>query len=168
MRASLLLALLASIAACASARPAPADAAGGTPPARPVPRLRASPPRAASPVVVPAGAEVLAQARAVDVRVDVDGRATACRAVALATLLDRAGVFGTSAGDARYVLAVSGDGRRVLFSLAELDPRAGARRVMITRDCDGGGGAGVLHALDDATPARRLAGIDALVVVMAP
>lgn len=109
-----------------------------------------------------------------DVQVAFGGRPVACRAVQVDALLQDAGVLPAESGGARYVLATTRDGRRVLFSLGELDPRGGGRRVVVTRDCDDdGNGAGtgrrrVLLALDDATPSRRLDGVDALLVVAAP
>ncbi len=174
MRTVLATTALACLAACTSAPPAASAHAPGTAVQQMGPRLRASSPRAASPHVVPLDDGALARARTTDVQVAFGGRPVACRAVPVDALLQDAGVLPAGSGGARYVLATARDGRRVLFSLGELDPRGGGRRVVVTRDCDdGGNGAGtgrrrVLLALDDATPARRLDGVDALVVVAAP
>lgn len=174
MRGALAPTLLVCLAACASAQSTGPDAVSAPAP-RADPRLRASSPRPPSPVVVPMDGDALARVPAMEMDVSFGRRHTACRVVAVHRLLEDARLLPVTApaGLERYVLAIAGDGRRVLFSLAELDPHTGGRRVVVTRDCNGGSGEGrgrgrVLLALDDATAARRLDGVETLVVVAAP
>lgn len=98
----------------------------------------------------------------------------ACEGVALIALLRRAGAMSAEplrgADLARRVEAVARDGYRVTFSLAELDPSLGNRRVLLADRCDGE----VLSATDgplrlvvpeDARPARSLRQLETLTVL---
>lgn len=102
------------------------------------------------------------------------GQALRCDGIALSDLpgASEAAPMGALHGPhlARYVLAQARDGRRVLFSLAELDPSAGGRTIDVIASCDANIRADmplllVNGRLDDA---RTLTGLHTLTVVVAP
>ncbi len=74
---------------------------------------------------------------------------------------------------ARYVLVDARDGYRVLYSLAELDPGTGKRRVLLVDRCNGAAlgqedGPLRLIAPEDARPARWVRQVKSITVVTAP
>lgn len=102
------------------------------------------------------------------------GKRHSCEGVALIAVLRQAGAMPSEplrgADLARRVEAVARDGYRVTFSLAELDPSLGNRRVLLADHCDGE----VLPATEgplrlvvpeDARPARSLRQLETLTVL---
>lgn len=153
-------------------RPAPvARAVAGTPP------LRASLPRSASPVVVPLDATALSTLPRETVAATTNGQAVTCNGIPLAALLRAAGAMSASPlrDDQldRYVQVDARDGRRALFSLAELDASLGANPVFVVDRCDGApltAADGPLRLLAPREPraARSLRQVRAITVVAAP
>ncbi|MFT3897944.1 MAG: hypothetical protein QM719_09675 [Thermomonas sp.] len=150
MRASLLLAL-----ACCCALPAQAADAG------------------ADRVAVPLDAATLAALPHEAVSADAHGHHYVCEGVPLVALLRQAGAMPEgelrgAAQLARFVEAGARDGYRVAFSLGELDPATGARRVYVVDRCDGKplGDDGPLRLIvpDDARPARWVRQLDSITV----
>lgn len=97
--------------------------------------------------------------------------------VALADLLRENGAPAGEAlrGDALslFVLATAGDGYRVVFSLAELDPKLGGRRVLVATEADGAAldaahGPLRLVSPDDGRPARWLRDLRRIELLRAP
>jgi hypothetical protein len=167
-----LLLLAWALSGCASAV-APRAAAGPTPETR----GRASPPSAPSPLVVPIDAATRARLPRERVQASAHARALDCEGVPLAALLRDAGAMPETklpgAMLSRYVLVDARDGYRVLYSLAELDPHTGARRVLLVDRCngaplDGEDGPLRLIASDDVRPARWVRQVRSIVVVAAP
>ncbi|WP_407352545.1 hypothetical protein [Luteimonas sp. R10] len=120
------------------------------------PTLRASaprPPEVPSPVAVPLDAAARSRLPRERVRAEVNDEALQCEGVSLAELLRRnerampQRLHGPHL--ARYVLATARDGRRALFSLAELDPATGSTRAYVVDRCGGA-------PLDRATGPLRL------------
>lgn len=102
------------------------------------------------------------------------GQRHACEGVALIAVLRRAGAMSAEplrgADLAHRVEAVARDGYRVTFSLAELDPSLGNRRVLLADRCDGqalspADGPLRLVVPEDARPARSLRQLDTLTVL---
>lgn len=102
------------------------------------------------------------------------GQRHACEGVALIAILRQAGAMSTEPlrgiDLARRVEAVARDGYRVTFSLAELDPSLGNRRVLLADRCDGQAlsatdGPLRLVVPEDARPARSLRQLDTLTVL---
>ncbi|WP_129135228.1 hypothetical protein [Luteimonas sp. YGD11-2] len=178
LRPLLLVPLLAGCAGHPSIATVDADV---SPPARTThdPRLRASVPRAPavpSPVAVPLDARTLSHAARRPIAIPIAGQTLRCVGVALIDLLRTSGAAPMDALHgphlARYVLAQARDGRRVLFSLAELAPAGGSRAVAVVDTCDHDLGIPddallllVDGRLDDA---RTLTGLHTLTVVVAP
>ncbi len=97
-----------------------------------------------------------------------------CEGVALIAVLRHAGAMSAEplrgADLARRVEAVARDGYRVTFSLAELDPSLGNRRVLLADRCDGrplsdADGPLRLVVPEDARPARSLRQLETLTVL---
>ncbi|GAA5004526.1 molybdopterin-binding protein [Pseudoluteimonas lycopersici] len=154
MRASILLGL-----ACCCAFPVHAVDAG----------MAAS----ATTVSIPLDAATLAALPRETVDADSHGHALACEGVPLVALLRKSGAMpdGELRGVqlARFVEADARDGYRVVFSLGELDPATGARRVFVVDRCDGkplGDDVGPLRLLvpDDGRPARWLRQLESITV----
>jgi hypothetical protein len=133
----------------------------------------ALPAQAADPVSIPLDPATLAALPRETVNADAHGHALTCEGVSLAALLRRAGAMpdselrGTQL--ARFVRAGARDGYRVVFSLGELDPATGARRVFVVDRCDGkplDADIGPLRLLvpDDARPARWVRQLDSITV----
>lgn len=144
------------------------------------PALRASAPGATplpSPVVVPLDADSLARHRHVPLPPPTPSAPLSCSGVPLADLLDGAGVLqaGTTGPSPppRYVLAASEDGRRVLFSLAELDPSTGDTHAFVVDHCESHAGQSPRLALqlltsDRGRSGRNLDHVASITVVTAP
>lgn len=114
---------------------------------------------------IPLDATTLSALPRETVQADSHGHALACEGVALVALLRHAGAMpetelrGTQL--ARVVEAAARDGYRVAFSLGELDPATGGRRVFVVDRCDGkplDADVGPLRLLvpDDLRPARSV------------
>ena len=112
---------------------------------------------------VPLDAATLAALPREAVNANAHGKSYACEGVSLVALLRHAGAMpdGELRGAqlARIVRAEARDGYRVAFSLGELDPATGARRVFVVDRCDGkplDAETGPLRLIvpDDARPAR--------------
>jgi hypothetical protein len=74
---------------------------------------------------------------------------------------------------ASYVLVTARDGYRAAYSLAELDPTLGNRKVLLVDRCDGkplddADGPLRLIAPEDARPARWVRQVQSIAVVAAP
>jgi len=172
LRLSLGFALAAGLAACAGAGPvresAPDLATHGG---------HASEPSAPSPFVVPLDAATLAKLPRETVQASAHGESLDCEGVALDALLRATGVLPADKLPgpqlARYVLVGARDGYRVLYSLAELDPGTGKRRVLLADRCDGAAlgqkdGPLRLIAPEDVRPARWVRQVKSITVVTAP
>lgn len=174
-RITLGTALAAALSACAGAGPvretAPAEAPhadhGG----------RASEPSAPSPFVVPLDAATLSKLPRQTVQAAAHGKTLNCEGVALDGLLRATGALPTDklpgAQLARYLLVEARDGYRVLYSLAELDPGTGKRRVLLVDRCNDAAlsdedGPLRLIAPEDTRPARWVRQVKSITVVTAP
>ncbi|QCO67171.1 hypothetical protein E5843_04145 [Luteimonas yindakuii] len=143
------------------------------------PRLRASVPRAPavpSPVAVPLDAMTLSSVPRRRITARAAERTLHCEGVPLFELLRATGSVpaGPLHGPqlSRYVLAQARDGRRVLFSLAELDPAPGGPAIDVVDRCNGDvpglADAPLLLVDGDLDDARSLSGLHTLTVVVAP
>ncbi|HJR74678.1 MAG TPA: molybdopterin-dependent oxidoreductase [Luteimonas sp.] len=172
LRLSLGIAIAASLSACAGAGPvreaAPEDVEHGG---------HASEPSAPSPFVVPLDAATLAKLPRERARAEAHGKSLDCEGVALDALLRASGALPADKLPgpqlARYVLVDARDGYRVLYSLAELDPGTGKRRVLLADRCNGaplGEDDGPLRLIapEDARPARWVRQVKSITVVTAP
>lgn len=131
-----------------------------------------------SPLSVPVDPAILATLpRESMIVARAQGKPLRCEGFSLAALLARAGVFdGEPLGDERlasYVLVAAQEGRRVLYSLAELAPAAGNDPVFLVDRCDGqpldaGHGPLQLVAPHEARNARWLRKVKSITVVAAP
>jgi hypothetical protein len=124
-------------------------------------------------IPVPLDAATLAALPRETVDADAHGHALTCEGVPLVALLRKAGAMPDSelrgALLARVVRADARDGYRVVFSLGELDPATGGRRVFVVDRCDGkplGDDVGPLRLIvpDDARPARRVRQLESITV----
>lgn len=135
---------------------------------------------AASPAAIPARVEVPLAAghwRSLPreaVHASAHGQSLDCSGVALLAVLRQAGAMPEDALRgahlARRVEISARDGYRVTFSLAELDPTLGNRRVMLVDQCGGkalDADSGPLRLIvpDDARPARGIRQIEQIVVL---
>ncbi len=172
LRLSFWIALAAGLSACAGAGPvreaAPEHAGHGG---------RASEPSAPSPFSVPLDAATLAKLPRESARAEAHGKPLQCEGVALDALLRASGALPADKLPgpqlARYVLVDARDGYRVLYSLAELDPGTGKRRVLLADRCNGAAlgeedGPLRLIAPEDARPARWVRQVKSITVVTAP
>ncbi|OYW15540.1 MAG: hypothetical protein B7Y82_11790 [Sphingomonadales bacterium 32-65-25] len=96
---------------------------------------------AALPTSLPVDAATLARLPVANATLTAHGKSHACTGVWLA---DLAAAAGLPAGEAlrgpaltTLIVAEAGDGYRVAFSLAELDPKLGNRAVLVANACDG-------------------------------
>lgn len=161
--------VLGGLSACASsAAPLAAAAASGG---------HASEPIGASPIAIPLDTAALSALPREPVRATAHGQALNCEGVALAALLRAAGAMPPDKLPgpllSRYVLVDARDGYRVLYSLAELDPGTGNRKVYLVDRCDDKPlddeqGPLRLVAPEDARPARWVRQIKSITVVAAP
>lgn len=126
-----------------------------------------------NPIAVPLDAATLAALPREAVQADSHGHALTCEGIDLVALLRHAGAMpdGELRGAqlARFVRADARDGYRVAFSLGELDPATGARRVFVVDRCDGkplGDDVGPLRLLvpDDLRPARWVRQLQSITV----
>lgn len=163
--------LFACLSACATPTPIGAGAA------EPATRGHASAPLAASPIAIPRDAATLSALPREPVRATAHGQALDCEGIALAALLQDVGAMprdkSPGAMLSRYVLVDARDGYRVLYSLAELDPGTGNRKVYVVDRCDGKPlddeqGPLRLVAPEDVRPARWVRQVKAITVVAAP
>lgn len=173
LRPLLVMVLGACLPACASTfqpHPAPSGTHGGH-------QGRASEPVAASPLAVPLDAAALSVLPRERVQAQAHGKALDCEGIALATLLRSAHAVPadklSGALLSRYVLVDARDGYRVLYSLAELDPGTGNRKVYLVDRCGGKPlddeqGPLRLVAPEDVRPARWVRQVKAITVVAAP
>ena len=130
--------------------------------------------QAASPQVsIPLDAATLSAIPRETVTADSHGHALTCQGVALVALLRRAGAMPDTeprgAQLAKVVEAGARDGYRVVFSLGELDPATGGRRVFVVDRCDGkplDADVGPLRLLvpEDARPARWVRQLQSITV----
>ncbi|MDN5782277.1 MAG: molybdopterin-dependent oxidoreductase [Luteimonas sp.] len=186
MRPALLSAALL-LSACASGGPprTPAPVPAPEHPAIPAPathdpHLHAAPPQAPalpSPVVVPIDPASLAALPRATVIATAHGATLHCTGVALAAVLQAAGVIpadglrGAALG--RYVQVDARDGYRALFALAEFDPTLGNSTAALVDRCDGkllDEDDGPLRLLvpGEARPARWVRQVQAITVIVAP
>lgn len=137
----------------------------------------ASQPASSSPQVIPIDAASLATLPRETMAVATHGEALQCEGVPLAALLRAANALPAEPlhdGQlASYALVAARDGRRVLFSLAELEPSLGNRKVLLLDRCDGKpldneDGPLRLIAPEESRPARWLRQVRSITVVAAP
>lgn len=156
MRASLLLAL-----ACCCALAAHAANSDAIP----------------NPASIPLDAATLSALPRETVHADSHGHALACEGVPLVALLRHAGAMPETelrgAQLARIVEVGARDGYRVVFSLGELDPATGGRRVFVVDRCDDkalDAETGPLRLIvpDDARPARWVRQLQSITVEETP
>ena len=126
-----------------------------------------------NPVSIPIDMATLSALPRETVNADSHGHALTCEGVALVALLRNAGAMpeGELRGAqlARFVRADARDGYRVVFSLGELDPATGGRRVFVVDRCNGkplDADVGPLRLLvpDDARPARWVRQLESITV----
>jgi hypothetical protein len=93
------------------------------------------------PATLPLDDSSLSRLPAATATLTVHGKTSQCEGVWLA---DLAAAAGLPAGDAlrgaalaTAIVAEAADGYRVAFTLGELDPKLGNRRVLVARRCDG-------------------------------
>jgi len=143
------------------------------------PGLRASPPAPAlaSPMVVPLDAATLAALPRETFTATVHERTLQCEGVSLTALLRSSKAMPAEplrgARLASYVLVTARDGDRAVYSLAELDPTLGNRKVLLVDRCDGEpldeqDGPLRLIAPEEAQPARWVRQVQSIAVVAAP
>jgi hypothetical protein len=139
---------------------------------------RASEPEApASPLVVAIDATTLAGLERESVTATAHEKKLHCEGVPLAALLRASKAMPAEplrgARLASYVLVTARDGYRAVYSLAELDPTLGNRKVLLVDRCDGkpldeDDGPLRLIAPEDARPARWVRQVQSIAVVAAP
>lgn len=172
------LALVVSLTGCATT---PASAFDTTSPAPyPLPALHASAPgigSQASPLAVPIDAATLAGSPREAVIATAHGQTLHCEGVSLASLLRVANALPAEplrGGQlANYVLVTARDGYRSVYSLAELEPTLGNRKVLLVDRCDGqplGDDDGPLRLIapEESRPARWVRQVQSITVVTAP
>ena len=105
------------------------------------------------------------------------GKTLQCEGVSLVKLLRAAGALPVEplggAQLANYVLVGARDGYRAVYSLAELEPTLGNRKVLLVDRCDGqpladDDGPLRLIAPDESRPARWVRQVQSITVVTAP
>ncbi|MBC7989937.1 MAG: molybdopterin-dependent oxidoreductase [Luteimonas sp.] len=139
---------------------------------------RASEPEApASPLAVPIDATTLAGLTRESVTATAHDKKLQCEGVSLTELLRASKAMPAEplrgARLASYVLVTARDGYRAVYSLAELDPTLGNRKVLLVDRCDGKplddeDGPLRLIAPEDARPARWVRQVQSITVVAAP
>ncbi len=137
----------------------------------------ASQPVSGSPQAIPIDAATLATLPQETVAATAHGKALQCEGVALAALLRAANALPAEplrGGQlANYVLVAARDGYRAVFSLAELEPTLGNRKVLLVDRCDGqplGDDDGPLRLIapEESRPARWVRQVQSITVVTAP
>lgn len=144
------------------------------------PRLHAAPPQAppiASPVIVPLDAATLAPLPRESLTATAHERTLHCEGIPLLALLHATGTMPAEplrgAQLTRYVQADARDGYRAVYSLAELDPTLGNRKVFLVDRCEGkpladDDGPLRLIAPEEARPARWVRQLKSITVIVAP
>lgn len=137
----------------------------------------ASQPNAPSPLSVPLDEATLSALPRTVVVVTAHDRTQTCAGVSLADLLMRAGALSANPLDgpglASYVLVAGRDGYRAVYSLAELEPSLGNRKVVLVDRCDDNAlpddsGPLRLIAPEESRPARWVRQVQSITVVAAP
>ena len=139
---------------------------------------RASEPEApASPLAVPIDATTLARLARESVTATAHDKKLQCEGVSLTELLRASKAMPAEplrgVRLASYVLVTARDGYRAVYSLAELDPTLGNRKVLLVDRCGGKplddeDGPLRLIAPEDARPARWVRQVQSIAVVAAP
>ena len=138
---------------------------------------RASPPPPTSPQTIPIDAAALAALPREAVTATAHGKTLQCEGVALPALLRAANALPAEPlrGEklANYVLVTARDGYRAVFSLAELEPSLGDRKVLLVDRCGGqplGDDDGPLRLIapEESRPARWVRQVQSITVVTAP
>jgi len=139
---------------------------------------RASEPEApASPLAVPIDAATLTSLARESVTATAHDKKLQCEGVSLTELLRASKAMPPEplrgARLASYVLVTARDGYRAVYSLAELDPTLGNRKVLLVDRCGGKplddeDGPLRLIAPEDARPARWVRQVQSIAVVAAP
>lgn len=138
---------------------------------------RASQPIQNSPQTIPIDAATLATLPREAVTATAHGKTLQCEGVALPALLRAANALSPEplrGGQlANYVLVTARDGYRAVFSLAELEPTLGNRKVLLVDRCDGqplGDDDGPLRLIapEESRPARWVRQVQSITVVTAP
>lgn len=144
------------------------------------PRLRAAPPQSspiASPVIVPLDAATLAPLPRESITATAHERTLHCEGIPLLALLRATNAMPAEplrgAQLTRYVQADARDGYRAIYSLAELDPTLGNRKVFLVDRCEGkpladDDGPLRLIAPEEARPARWVRQLKTITVIVAP
>ena len=137
----------------------------------------ASLPPPTSPQTIPIDAATLATLPREAVTATTHGKTLQCDGIALPALLRAANALPAEplrGGQlANYVLVAARDGYRAVFSLAELEPTLGNRRVLLVDRCDGqplGDDDGPLRLIapQESRPARWVRQVQSITVVTAP
>lgn len=137
----------------------------------------ASQPASSSPQAIPIDASTLAMLPHEAVTATAHGKTRQCEGVALPALLRAANALPAEPlGNtqlANYVLVAARGGDRVVFSLAELEPTLGNRKVLLVDRCDGqplddDDGPLRLIAPEESRPARWVRQVQSITVVTAP
>ena len=137
----------------------------------------ASKPVSASPLSVPIDAATLATLPRESVTATAHEKTLQCEGVPLSALLRTAGAFSAEplSGPqlANYVLVIARDGYRAVYSLAELEPTLGNRKVLLVDRCEGkplsdDDGPLRLIAPEESRPARWVRQVQSITVVTAP
>jgi hypothetical protein len=137
----------------------------------------ASQPAPSSPQTIRIDAAALAALPREAVSATAHGKTQQCEGVALPALLRAANALPAEplrGGQlANYVLVAARDGYRAVFSLAELEPTLGNRKVLLVDRCDGqllGDDDGPLRLIapDESRPARWVRQVQSITVVAAP
>jgi hypothetical protein len=137
----------------------------------------ASQPTSSSPQTIPIDDATLATLPREAVTATAHGKTLQCEGVALPALLRAAEALPAEplrGGQlANYVLVAARDGYRAVFSLAELEPTLGNRKVLLVDRCDGrplGDDDGPLRLIapEESRPARWVRQVQSITVVTAP
>lgn len=150
---------------------------GAVPSLRAQDHSHASEPTAPSPRSVPLDEATLATLPRTAVVVTANGRTATCTGVRLSVLLSRAGVLSAEhlrgPALASYVLVTARDGKRVIYSLAELEPTLGNSNALLVNRCDDkplpdDSGPLRLIAPEESRSARWLRQVQSITVIAAP
>lgn len=137
----------------------------------------ASNPVSVSPLTVPIDAATLATLPREPVTATAHEKTLRCEGVALSALLRAAGALPAEPLRGpqltNYVLVTARDGYRAIFSLAELEPTLGNRKVLLVDQCEGkplsdDDGPLRLIAPEESRPARWVRQVQSITVVTAP
>jgi hypothetical protein len=137
----------------------------------------ASQPAPGSPQAIPIDATTLAALPREAVTATAHEKMMRCEGIALPVLLRATNALPAEplrGGQlANYVLVTARDGYRAVFSLAELEPTLGNRKVLLVDRCDGkplGDDDGPLRLIapEESRPARWIRQVQSITVVTAP